>query len=523
MCGHRPCGQCAPFHLGLPTSVPKVEPKNVPDAVNPRRSLPPRVQRPPRRRQRDEVNNDSVAGKHKIVDSPSLSSSLVQVSVQTEFPSTIPQEVEAGIPVLRSEFSPTFSPDGLQLDGRAETSHSDSGYYSDHSSKSQSAYVGAGSRIAIFILEDERLRSLLSEAYKQMDEVAFLRSLTEDLTIYAKDLSLEGLDERKSQAGTFIRSKSNAIAREIYARIDNMSLFTFEVLRKPKSDREKSPEDFPFHDPRDDFQIESAEAPNEEPVKEALSDGLLNDHGVFERSILSGPAFEDMIQRRQKVNPVKDEPALGRQHNQTPQPRPTAAVGRNLSPWEKVKRACCKFIEPSVPLGARRVRWMCCCGDFLWDDYSVGVAHDIEQLQKELDRFFRGRPHGSCDCRESGFAFEALGLARQAFGYVQRCWQKAVPTNSRGVDLEDQPRTSNSDQDEQCQPMLLTSVTRGPGFSILVQRRSASIHSDQDYFSMLRNIYEPKKSSARWWSGIHTVVGIRYVRVSNTARRSALM
>ena len=72
---------------------------------------------------------------------------------------------------------------------------------------------GAGSRIAIFILEDEQLRSLLSEAYKQMDEVAFLRSLTEDLTIYAKDLSLEGLDKRKSQAGTFIRSKSNAIAR----------------------------------------------------------------------------------------------------------------------------------------------------------------------------------------------------------------------------------------------------------------------------------------------------------------------
>jgi hypothetical protein len=160
---------------------------------------------------------------------------------------------------------------------------------------------------------------------------------------------------------------------------------------------------------------------------------------------------------------------------------------------------------------------MCCCGDFLWDDYSVDVARDIEQLQKELDRFFRGRPHGSCDCREPGFAFGALGFPRQAFNYVQRCLQK-VPTSSRGIDLEDQSRTSSSDQDEQCQSMLLTSVTRGSGFPMLVQRSSASIHSDQDYFSMLRNIYEPKKWSARWWSGIHTVIGIRYVRVSNTAR-----
>jgi hypothetical protein len=145
------------------------------------------------------------------------------------------------------------------------------------------------------------------------------------------------------------------------------------------------------------------------------------------------------------------------------------------------------------------------------------VARDIEQLQKELDRFFRERPHGSCDCREPWFAFGALGFPRQAFDYVQRCLQK-VPTNLRGIDLEDQSRTSSSDQDEQCQSMLLTSVTRGSGFPMLVQRSSASIHSDQDYFSMLRNIYEPKKWSARWWSGIHTVIGIRYVRVSNTAR-----
>lgn len=168
--------------------------------------------------------------------------------------------------------------------------------------------------------------------------------------------------------------------------------------------------------------------------------------------------------------------------------RPTAVTGRNLSPWGKVRQACCMLIEPSVAPGARRVRWMCCCGDFLWDDYSVDVARDIEQLQKELDRFFRRRPHGSYDCRESGFAFGALGFARQAFNYVQRYLQK-VPANSRGIDLEDQSKTSSSDQDGQCQSMLLTCVTRGSGFPMLVQRSSASIRSDQDYFSMLRNIY----------------------------------
>jgi hypothetical protein len=519
-CNHARCREC--FGRGSPYSVQKVEPKKVPDAVNLRRSLLRRLFREPRGRQKDEVNNDGVADKHEIYHPPSLSSNQVQtishVSVQAEFPSTIPQEVEAGMPVLHSEFSPTLSPDGLQLDGKAGISHSGGGYYPNRSSEPRSARVGAGSQIAIFILEDERLGSILSEAYKQIDEVAFLRDLTKDLTTYANDLSLEGLDERKGRAGTFIRSQSNVIAREIYARIDNMSSLAFEVLRKRKSDREKSPEDFSFHNPRNDFQIESAEAAYKEPVKEAPSDGLLDDYGVFERSILSGPAFEDMIQRRQKVNPVQDEPDPGRRPDQTPRPRPTAVVGKSLSPWGIVKRACCELIEPSVPLGARRVRWMCCCGDFLWDDYSVDVARDIEQLQKGLDRSFRGWSHGSCDCRESGFAFGVLGFARQAFDYVQRFWQKAVPTNSRGVDLEDQPRTNSSDQDEQCQSMLLTSVTRGSGFPTLVQRSSASIRSDRDYFSMLKNIYEPKKWSTRWWLGVHTVVGIRYVRVSNTAQ-----
>jgi hypothetical protein len=171
-----------------------------------------------RSRPKDEVNNDGVAGKYKIVHSPSLSSNQVQtichMPVQAEFPSTIPREVEPGMHVLHSEFSPKFSPDGLQLDGRAEISHSDSGWYLNHSSKSQSAYVGARSEIVTFILEDERLGSLLSEAYKRMDEVAFLWGLTEDLTIYAKDLSLEGLNERKGQADISIGSKSNPIARE---------------------------------------------------------------------------------------------------------------------------------------------------------------------------------------------------------------------------------------------------------------------------------------------------------------------
>jgi len=66
--------------------------------------------------------------------------------------------------------------------------------------------------------------------------------------------------------------------------------------------------------------------------------------------------------------------------------------------------------------------------------------------------------------------------------------------------------------------MLLTSVTCGSGFPMLVQKSSSAVNSDQQYFRMLRNIYEPKKWSGRWWVGLYTIVAIRYVRVSVALR-----
>jgi hypothetical protein len=72
--------------------------------------------------------------------------------------------------------------------------------------------------------------------------------------------------------------------------------------------------------------------------------------------------------------------------------RPTAVVGRNLSPWGKVKQACCKLIEPSVPPGTRRVRWTCCCGDFLCDDYSAMWHEILNNCRKNwIDSFEDGR------------------------------------------------------------------------------------------------------------------------------------
>src|ERR1700733_2377635 len=59
------------------------------------------------------------------------------------------------------------------------------------------------------------------------------------------------------------------------------------------------------------------------------------------------------LRHREPRGRQKDEPSPGRLPDKTPQPRPTAVVGRKLSPWGKVKRACCKLTEPSVPFGAR--------------------------------------------------------------------------------------------------------------------------------------------------------------------------
>lgn len=497
------------------------------------RSTPPR---PPTEiivRPKTKTGQGSISGDHNIIRSPirpvEHARTVEHGSLQEESRSTSPDGAGARIPTPYSKSNHDFSTDASQIDDRSEMSYSDSGYHSDAPFNPRSSYIGAGSRVVLFLLEDERLGPLLSEAYRlKDDEVAFSKDLTENLGIYSKSLSLEKPDERKRQAGAFILSKKELISREICVRIDNMSISKFDVLRKGKTDKQAILEDFLSKDTGETFGIESTEAPRQEPAGESFNKDPLQDHRVLESSILSGPAFEEMIQRVifnnasarsiRQVEPRKTE-QLDRQYpNQTPPPSHTAMEERKMLLWAKLRKVFSKLIEPSLPPGKRRVRWQCCCGDFLWDDYSNSAAHDFYQLEKELGQFFRSQPHGSGHCRRSGSAFGPVAFMRQVFAFVTKPLQEAVPSGAEGMDLEDQGRAGATEQDDQCQSMLLTSVTCGLGFPMLVQKSSSTVDSDQQYFCMLRNIYEPKKWSGRWWAGLHTVVAIRYVRVSAAIR-----
>jgi hypothetical protein len=360
------------------------------------------------------------------------------------------------------------------------------------------------------------------------DELAFSKDLTEVLGIYSKSLGLEKSEERKSRAGAFISSKKEFISREIYARIDNMSISKFNVLRKGKIDKQAILEDFLSQDIGHTIAIGSAKAPRQEPADELFDEDALHDNRVLESSILSGPAFEEMIQRieldngsarsTRQVEPIKNEQLAGRHRDQIPQPSPTAMDKRKTSPWAKLRETLSKLVEPSLPPGKRRLRWQCCCGDFLWDDYSNNAARNFYQLEKELSQFFRSHPHGNEDCRNSGSESRPGAFVRQLFAFVTKPLQKAEQSGTEGIDLEDQGRAGATEQDDQCQSMMLTSVTCGSDFPMLIQKSSSVVHSDQQYFCMLRNIYEPKKWSGRWWVGLQTIVAIRYVRVSAAVR-----
>jgi hypothetical protein len=408
-------------------------------------------------------------------------------------------------------------------------SYSDSGNYGDVPFDPQSSHLGAGSRIALFFLEDERLGPLLSEAYRMKDdELAFSRDLTEDLGIYSQNLSLEKSDERKNQAGAFITSKKEFISREIYARIDNMSTPKYKGIQKDKVDKQAVPGEFPSQGTGDPLGIKAAEAPRQEPAGESLNENPLHDHRTFESLVLSGPAFEEMIQRikfnnglarsTRQVKQTKKEELVGRCHDETPQPSPLVMDNGNMLPWAKLRKIFSKLVEPSIPPGKRRLRWQCCCGEFLWDDYSNSAAYDFDRLEKELGQLFRSQPHGSGDCRRSGSPSGLIALVRQVFASVTKPLQKAARSGAEGIDLEYEERAGATEQDDQCQSILLTSVTCGSGFPMLIQKPFSAIDSDQQYFSMLRNIYEPEKWSGRWWAGLHAIVGIHYARVSASVR-----
>jgi hypothetical protein len=218
------------------------------------------------------------------------------------------------------------------------------------------------------LLEDEQLGPLLSEAYMvKDDELAFSKDLTEDLGIYSKSLSLEKSDERKSQASAFISSKKELISKEICARIDSMSISKSNVLRKRKMDKQTILEDFLSQDTGDTFGIESAEAPRQGPAGEPFNEDPLHDLRVLERSILSGPAFEEMIQRikfnigsagsTRQVEPIMMEQLAGRYRDQTPPPSPPATDKRKMLPWAKLRKISSKLVEPPLPPCKQRVRW----------------------------------------------------------------------------------------------------------------------------------------------------------------------
>lgn len=528
-CQHPRCRFCRPWDRdggGVPAVVSNTNLSTPSGTVKTERRTFPRLLTEDFVRSKTKTGQGSIAGGHELIRSPTHPAE--RDSLQGESRSTSPDEAGPQRPTPYSKSNHDFSTDASQIDDTSEASYSDSGYHSDALFNPRASYIGVGSRVALFLLEDERLGPLLSEAYRlKGDALAFSNDLTEDLGIYSKGLSLEKSDEHKSQAGAFISSKKEHISEEICARVDNMSISKFNVLRKGKMDKQATLESFLSQDTGDAFGIESAEAPRQELAGESFDD-TLHDDRVLESSILSGPAFEEMIQRikfnnasarsTRQVEPIKKEQLTGRCPDQTPPPSPTAMDERKMLPWAKQRKVFSKLIEPSLPAGKRRVRWQCCCGDFLWDDYSNSTEHDLYQLEKELGRFFRSQQHGSGDCRRCGSPFGPIAFVRQLFTFVTQLLQKPASCDAEGTDLEDQGRAGVTEQDDRCQSMLLTSVTRGSDFPTLVQKSSTAVNSDQQYFRMLRNIYEPKKWSVRWWAELYTIVAIRYVRVSAAIR-----
>ncbi|KAK2782385.1 hypothetical protein FQN52_000925 [Onygenales sp. PD_12] len=209
------------------------------------------------------------------------------------------------------------------------------------------------------------------------------------------------------------------------------------------------------------------------------------------------------------------------------------AVGNFLLPlYDRVRWAACSYayllkgwmecaglVETTLTSGMQRVRWKCCCGLELFDDYIAHEPAALEEIQRLLDGSCsvnggsinpgqEGNPTPSGNRMFSTFTTSITGV-----------FARGTPTRQLHLPTHNSPCIQNSEaggrKNTRGDPMhLLMCLTTSRLETQLDQELVDGLACDRELFAFLNQTYFQRRGRMRSWFSLKTPVGVHFIEVS---------
>ncbi|KIX07800.1 uncharacterized protein Z518_02454 [Rhinocladiella mackenziei CBS 650.93] len=171
--------------------------------------------------------------------------------------------------------------------------------------------------------------------------------------------------------------------------------------------------------------------------------------------------------------------------------------------------------EPPLQPGMIRIRFRCACQAVVWDDYPDTIANAAKSLEHHLDRHFRQAVNSSrktVDGRVGKTLRSFFSVCARGFRSLYRSSPgRAQGHSGQSIDSEAQQNPSTSSESATTS-FYLTCATQDARIPTLVQSPAASIHSDLEYFDLLRKIINDQRWTLRGTLRPRKIISIRYVK-----------
>jgi hypothetical protein len=349
---------------------------------------------------------------------------------------------------------------------------------------------------------DEFLRPLYQEAIKSESIGAerFARNFRRLLKTYSQDLKEEASEKLEFDAAKLAHISSRHVVDSIKQR------YSWEVP-------ESSEVDEVVEDSSDEEATSAVEALSTlAPVKNFLT--KTSPYAKLQRD------FQSFVKQSVKANAETDGRLEWRQAQNLPDEL-LLADPRTEQGWASVMRqwlARVGILEKPLEPGKVRIRWKCCCGIELFDDYLDTGTGDFEEIKRFLNHptdIQEASSHtgqGPDPPTTGNRLFSRL--ITPIIGFFSRQYRN--PPSQPSLPTHNSPSLqSSSGGVSRIDPMyLLLCMSTGRLGVQLDQRCINSLNSDRELFAFLQNVYFQRRGKLRSWFSLKTPIGIKFVEVS---------
>lgn len=380
-----------------------------------------------------------------------------------------------------------------------------------HSKYSPSEVVSARLELVQLLSNDEFLEPLYQEAIKSKSISAkrFTHKFYRLLKTYSEDLKKEASESREFAAAKLVRISAIQVVESIKQR------YSWEAETRELDEAvEDSSDEEPTADLFDEFEEQTL--PTLAPAKNFLTKTL--PYGKLKRN------FESFV-RRSVDSLVETEMEVEMREVQDASCISGDSSRKTEQTWGLVVRqwlAHVGIIEKPLKSGKHRLRWRCCCGIELFDDYINSEITDFEELQRLLDHSsdiqeasaHSEQQHNSSSTGTSTFSrFTTSITGFFSHQYGKLFSSPSLPTHNFS-DLENSVRADENVAEGT--PMhLLLCISTGSLGAILDQKLINFLNNDRELFALLQEVYFHQRGKLRSWFSLRAPVGVNFVEVSS--------